>query len=239
MVGLTMASQCSLASLLGYNPFKAGHRWRADSEHIQIVYYIVYYIFYRYTLLLLLFVTGVVVGITWNYYTVFIVCYSYNCYYWVVKLLLLFGVIIIVVVIMCIYIHIYIYTYMLVMLDSLMAGSKLMTVLICVRVITHWLILWCLDAHHSETGAHLRPAHHGGVVLWLHCLHFTPYPHVLDRYIIFCTHQHTPTQHVYTVIRLSTDTVTDYMYATTYHLYSYIYIFCIYPIYAQLLLYGR
>jgi hypothetical protein len=62
-----------------------------------------------------------------------------------------------------IYIHIYIYTYMLVMLDSLMAGSKLMTVLICVRVITHWLILWCLDAHHSETGAHLRPAHHGGV----------------------------------------------------------------------------
>ena len=64
MVGLTMASQCSLASLLGYNPFKAGHRWRADSEHIQIVYYIVYYIFYRYTLLLLLFVTGVVVGIT-------------------------------------------------------------------------------------------------------------------------------------------------------------------------------
>ena len=68
----------------------------------------------------------------------FIVCFSYTCYYWLVKLLLLFGVIIIVVVIMCIYIiYIYIYTYMLVMLDSLIAGSKLVTVLICVRVITH------------------------------------------------------------------------------------------------------
>lgn len=114
MVGLTMASHYVLWRQFSW-VFSTPSRLATVGGRIRNIYkycitlYIIYYTdTIRYTLLLLLFVTSVVVGITWNYYTVFIVCFSYNCYYWLVKLLLLFGVIILVVVIVYIYIYIYV-----------------------------------------------------------------------------------------------------------------------------------
>jgi hypothetical protein len=141
---------------------------------------------------------------------------------------------------LCVYIYIYIYTYMLVMLDSLMAGSKLMTVLICVRVITHWLILWCLDAHHSETGAHLRPAHHGGVCYgFIVCILRLIPMYRID--ILYSVHISIPPRSMF-ILWFAYQQIQSLIICILLHITCiliYILYICIYPIYTQLLLYGR